>query len=98
MLLVKKMANGRSMYVWIGMYAVPVPMFLFVVITASVAFEIGKKKKKSRLSFFSFLIYSDWLLYKLEYGLVYVNKNIHFDVAERDEEIKKRNSTSSKGK
>jgi hypothetical protein len=47
----KKIANGRSMYVWIGMYAVAVPMFLFVVIIDSVAFEI--KEKESLPSFFS---------------------------------------------
>jgi hypothetical protein len=48
----RKMANGRAMYIWIGMYAVPILMFLFVVIDASVAFE--KKKEKSAFSF-SFL-------------------------------------------
>lgn len=31
---VEKMANGRSMYVWIVLYAVPVPIFLFVVIAS----------------------------------------------------------------
>lgn len=78
MLLVKKrMANGRSMYVWIGMYVVPVPMFLFVLITASVACEIEKKRRRRRKKvdislFLLFLVffYSDWLFYKLENGLV----------------------------
>jgi hypothetical protein len=58
---VEKMANGRSMYVWIVMYAVPVPMFLFVVI-ASIAFEEEKndddrkkKRVKERCLFFSLL-------------------------------------------
>jgi hypothetical protein len=67
LLVTKKIANGRSMYVWIGMYAVPVVMFLFVVITASVAFEI---KEKRTSAFFSSLLFLDWLLYKLDYGLV----------------------------
>jgi hypothetical protein len=44
------MANGRAMYIWIGMYAVPILMFLFVVIDASVAFE----KKKRKVGFFLF--------------------------------------------
>jgi hypothetical protein len=48
-----------------------------------------KKKERKVGFFFSFLVYLDWLLYKLEYGLVYTNKNINLYVAERDEEQKK---------
>jgi hypothetical protein len=37
----KEMANGRSMDGWIVLYAVPVPMFLFVVI-ASYCLQVKK--------------------------------------------------------
>jgi len=51
----KKLLMGvRCMYVWIGMYAGSVPMFLFVVIPASVACEIKRKKKEEEIRPFLF--------------------------------------------
>lgn len=78
MLLVKKkrMANGRSMFLWIEMYVVPTSMFLFVLITASLACESKKKGRKSAFVFFSFMPDSDWLSHKLEFGLVMLIKKI----------------------
>jgi hypothetical protein len=72
------MANGRSMYVR------SVPMFLFVVIAGSVAFEIGRKKREKgrRKLAFSFLLRLIWIGYrhKSNTDWLIANKNINLNI------------------
>ena len=76
------MANGRSMYVWIRIYAELVRMFLIRLLSLSFfslslsrshslafAFEIERKRiNESRHSFF---LYFHWLFNKLKDQLLY---------------------------
>jgi hypothetical protein len=71
------MANGRSMYVG------TVPMFLFVVIAASVACERERrKKKKGRKSAFSFHLRLIWIGYRHNSNTDWLigNKNINLNI------------------